>query len=98
LRARSIAITRTPVVRSIRWSPKNRDGQLDLVHPLLVEDEAFRQRWPLVGEMGLVADERDRMRIALGAKRRGGFEARLTGADDHAAAAGAGHQRCDAAP
>src|SRR2546427_77022 len=72
------------IAEELRWA------QLDLVHPLLVEDESFRERRPLVGEMRLVADERDRFLVAFGAQRRRGFEARLAGADDHAAV---GHQR-----
>src|SRR6185436_8799860 len=71
-----------------------RRPQLDLVHPLLVENESLRQRRTLVGQMGLVADQGDWILIARRAQRGGGLEARLPGADDHAAVR-VSHQRCD---
>lgn len=50
---------------------------------LLVEQESFRKRRALVGEMRLIADQGDRFLVTAGAKRGGGLKTRLPGADDH---------------
>ena len=48
--------------------------------------EAFGERRALVGEIGLVANQRDRSLITFHAQRRGNLEAGLSGSDDNHAA------------
>src|SRR5262249_19755536 len=50
-------------------------AELDVVARDRGQDEAFRQWRPLVGKVSFVADERNPILVALGTKRRGGFEA-----------------------
>ncbi len=61
---------------------KRSGAQLGMALLLFAKQKAFRQRRTLIGDMRLVANERDRFLVSLGTQGRGDLEAALPSAND----------------